>query len=57
MTKVRPIRMQCRCGEWMIGDGYTRVIHCPYAEDTDSHEPDANPVHCDFEEAAYPICE
>ena len=44
--------MICKCGEQMIGDGYTSAIHCPNA-DLDKHlynEPDANPVECDFEE-------
>jgi tRNA(Ile2) C34 agmatinyltransferase TiaS len=37
------------CGEQMEGDGYTTVLHCPYAEeDYDTIEPDANPVYCGF---------
>lgn len=39
--------MTCKnCGECMEGDGYTRVVHCPNALDTDHVEPDANPIHC-----------
>lgn len=41
--------MTCKtCGERMEGDGYTRVVHCPNALDTelDYAEPDANPIHC-----------
>lgn len=42
--------MTCdNCGEDMIGNGYTTVVHCPYA-DVDSIEPDAPPVHCDRDE-------
>lgn len=33
------------CGEFLIGDGYSVVLHCPNA-DVDGFEPDANPVHC-----------
>lgn len=37
----------CRtCGEEMSGDGYRVVLHCPGAQDYESHEPDAAPVHC-----------
>jgi hypothetical protein len=41
--------MQCNnCGEYMIGNGYNDVIHCPYANDelVSCAEPDANPIHC-----------
>ena len=43
--------MYCHnCGERMIGDGYSVVLHCPNAEVYDV-EPDANPVHCcEFDE-------
>jgi|GEM_PF-4345926 len=42
---------QCpHCGEHLGGDGHTSVMHCPYTEeDTSCLEPDANPVHCNFE--------
>ena len=43
----------CRdCNERMEGDGYTSVLHCPYAteESYEYHEPDANPVYCGFED-------
>lgn len=33
------------CGEYYIGDGYTVVLHCPYA-DSDGYEPDATPIDC-----------
>lgn len=33
------------CGETMVGDGYTVVVHCPNAH-VDGVEPDAKPVHC-----------
>lgn len=37
------------CNEVLIGDGYKTVMRCPNAtEDTDSLEPDANPVYCDL---------
>lgn len=45
--------MKCsKCGGNMEGDGYTWVYHCEFAEpeDYDSHEPDADPVYCRFEE-------
>ena len=44
---------QCdKCGGTMIGDGYTSVMHCEFAEEEtyEFHEPDANPVECDFKE-------
>ena len=36
------------CGGAMIGDGYTVVLHCEFAEeeDYDGLEPDAEPVYC-----------
>lgn len=36
------------CGEIMEGDGYSYVLHCPYAkeEELECKEPDANPVYC-----------
>lgn len=41
--------MQCKkCGGSMIGDGYTKVLHCEYVEDTSELEPDAGPVYCDY---------
>ena len=33
------------CGERMIGDGYSVVLHCPNTDVYDV-EPDANAVHC-----------
>lgn len=40
-----------KCGGAMIGDGYTSVLRCEFAPDTDEvFEPDAAPVYCDFEE-------
>lgn len=46
--------MTCKtCGERMEGDGYTRVIHCPNALDTEYVEPDANPIHCEPQPAAH----
>lgn len=34
----------------MIGDGYTSVIRCEYADENDYqyHEPDAGPIYCGF---------
>ncbi len=38
--------MICKtCGDDMVGDGVTRVVHCP-SVDCDDVEPDANPIHC-----------
>lgn len=45
--------MTCsKCGGDMLGDGYTVVKHCEYAEEDDYkyREPDAWPVECDFED-------
>lgn len=41
-----------KCGEYYIGDGFKKVIHCPNAkeEKLELVEPDANPVDCDFED-------
>ncbi len=38
------------CGGDMVGDGYTSVMHCEYADESkyDLHEPDADPVYCDY---------
>lgn len=33
------------CGDDMVGDGVTRVVHCP-SVDCDDVEPDANPIRC-----------
>lgn len=46
--------MVCKnCGEYMEGDGYQRVIHCPNASvESTYHEPDANPVICEGENHA-----
>lgn len=42
--------MICKtCGDDMVGDGVTRVVHCP-SVDCDDVEPDANPVHCGGED-------
>lgn len=46
--------LQCDvCGEWMDGDGYTQVFHCPNADEETYlyHEPDANPVYCVMRES------
>lgn len=36
------------CGEYMEGDGYTVVLHCPNADEDQvaCAEPDANPIEC-----------
>tara|TARA_R110002167_G_scaffold91458_1_gene246117 strand:+ start:183646 stop:183783 length:138 start_codon:yes stop_codon:yes gene_type:complete len=43
--------MYCKCGEQMIGDGFTSVMHCPNADESkyECHEPDAQAVECDFD--------
>lgn len=41
--------MTCpHCGETMVGDGYSEVLRCPYAEYEAYRyrEPDAQPVCC-----------
>lgn len=43
--------MPCiKCGGTMVGDGYTSVMHCEYADESayEFHEPDASPVYCDY---------
>ena len=41
-----------KCGEHLEGDGYTKVLHCPDADEdkVDGVEPDASPIYCDYEE-------
>ena len=41
--------MICKnCGEDMLGDGFTRILHCPNSEDPELEydAPDGNPYHC-----------
>lgn len=38
------------CGEEMIGDGYSVVLHCPYADTSNADVPDGTPVHCNSDE-------
>lgn len=33
------------CGGPLLGDGYTVVLHCEFAEIRDQ-EPDADPIYC-----------
>jgi len=45
--------MSCKnCGGDMIGDGFTAVMHCEYADESelDCLESDADTVYCAFEE-------
>ena len=36
------------CGEDLVGDGYSTVIHCPNKDIDDLYlEPDADVVHCE----------
>jgi len=38
-----------KCGGEMLGDGYTQVLHCEYADiEGKGFEPDAFRVECDF---------
>ncbi len=38
------------CGEALVGDGYSLVLHCPRVDvDGSGLEPDANPVYCSAE--------
>lgn len=42
--------MQCKnCGGSMIGDGYTVVLHCENAEESEYefNAPDEGPVYCE----------
>ena len=44
---------QCpNCGEWMSGDGYTVVRHCPNAEVPMDVAPDERVIYCDPEDDA-----
>ena len=42
-----------KCNGDMIGDGYTTVMHCEYADEGKLMylEPDASPVLCDYKDA------
>ncbi|MBF4218379.1 hypothetical protein, partial [Vibrio anguillarum] len=42
--------LTCPCGGFLIGDGYTVVLHCPYTEQPLDVAPDSNPIFCDFED-------
>jgi hypothetical protein len=43
--------MTCpNCGDDLIGDGYTTVIHCAGIEPPVDAEPDSGPIYCEFEE-------
>lgn len=45
--------MQCPlCGGEMVGDGYTSVLHCEFAESDLTVAPDSTPIYCDFDEEA-----
>ena len=39
------------CGGDLIGDGYTSVVHCEYAneESYENCEPDAGPIYCTYD--------
>jgi len=39
-----------KCGGTMIGDGYTVVLHCEFADVPEGVEADTAPVYCDYEE-------
>lgn len=39
-----------RCGEWLSGDGYTIVRHCPNAEVPQDAAPDDRTIFCDLDE-------
>lgn len=36
------------CGEWLVGDGYTVVRHCPNADVPQDAAPDDKTILCDF---------
>ncbi len=40
----------CDCGESLIGDGYTVVLHCPNTENDIDVAPDSAPIYCDYED-------
>lgn len=45
--------MSCpNCGGDVHGDGYTSVMHCEYADESEYEyaAPDEGPFYCDFEE-------
>jgi hypothetical protein len=41
-----------KCGGDLVGDGYSTVIHCEYADPSmyEYNAPDDGPVLCDFKE-------
>lgn len=39
------------CGEYLIGDGYSVVLHCPNVDTSSGYAPDSNPVYCEEGEA------
>ena len=42
---------QCpNCGEWLVGDGYTIVRHCPNVGLPMDATPDGRAIYCDFSE-------
>ena len=52
MTQLIEYRPTCKdCGEHLEGDGYTVVMHCPYADEVLYVEPDAAPIYCGWSEA------
>lgn len=48
MSSFRAYRPTCPfCGEFMEGDGYSDVLHCPNTEaDYSSSAPDDSPFYC-----------
>lgn len=48
-------RTTCKdCGEYLEGDGYKTVMHCPNLEEISYDEPDAGPVYCGWTEDQAP---
>ena len=48
--------MKCiKCGGDMLGDGFSTVLRCEYAEEEqyEYSEPDANPVWCEYTADTY----
>lgn len=40
----------CKCGGTLVGNGFTEVVHCEFAEVTSDIECDAPVIFCDYQE-------
>lgn len=47
ISNVKSLTVCRNCGGTMVGDGYTIVLHCEYADCPEDIEPDGKPVYCE----------